>query len=93
MVSARGQATDSQIERDTCPKGALFCPNCSHRSPYDGDWTVIKSGRSSRYLCPDCRTEVTTRAALGKSRSPFDSYDPWQMWGTNLRLLRKVFWI
>ena len=42
-------------------KGMLFCPDCEHRSRFDGDWTVVETGHDSRYLCPDCGTEITVR--------------------------------
>ncbi|MFB6301813.1 MAG: hypothetical protein ABEH78_02960 [Haloferacaceae archaeon] len=45
----------------TWSKATLFCPDCSHRSRYDGDWTVVDAGDERRYLCPDCRTEITVR--------------------------------
>jgi predicted RNA-binding Zn-ribbon protein involved in translation (DUF1610 family) len=93
MARTAKQATASQSEQDARSKGVLFCPNCSHQSQYDGDWTVVKSGQTSHYRCPDCRTEITSRSRVKQSCSPFDNYDPWQMWETNTRLLQKIFWI
>lgn len=93
MDSITRQGTDTQVEQDIAPKGALFCPNCSHQSQYNGDWDVIKRSHGSRYLCPDCRTEITCRPAPETPRSPFYTYDPWQTWRTNIRLMQKVFWI
>lgn len=93
MGKTVGQDADSRTERDARSKGALFCPNCSHQSQYDGDWIVARSGQSSRYRCPDCLTEITSRPSLGESRSPFDNYDLWQMWGTNVRLVQKLMWM
>jgi DNA-directed RNA polymerase subunit RPC12/RpoP len=93
MGSVTKQAIDSRSERDTRSKGALFCPNCSHQSQYDGDWIVVKSGQSSRYRCPDCRTEIMSRQSFEEPRSLLYPYTPWKMWGTNIRLLQKLFWM
>lgn len=93
MARAAKQDTDSRTERDTGSKGVLFCPDCSHQSQYDGDWLVVRSGQRSRYLCPDCRTEITSRPSLQNAHSRFDTYDPWQMWGTSVRLMQKMFWM
>ncbi|MBX0304974.1 phage terminase large subunit family protein [Haloarcula salinisoli] len=48
---------------DSPPKATLFCPECSHSSRYDGDWTRARSGQTVHYSCPDCHTEITTRPA------------------------------
>lgn len=45
-------------------KATLFCPECSHRSRYDGDWLVTETDDGRRYRCPDCRTTVTVRPAF-----------------------------
>lgn len=84
---------DSQTEREIPAKGTLFCPNCSYQSQYDGDWNVVESRQGSRFLCPDCRTEITARSPPESPSSP--SFAPVlpKMWGTNIRLLQKVFWV
>ena len=87
------QVTESRAEQDFSPKVMLFCPNCSHQSSYDGDWNVVKTSQGSRSLCPDCRTEITSRPTLEKSRSPSNHNVLWQMWGSNVRLLQKIFWV
>lgn len=43
------------------PKGTLFCPECDHRSRFDGDWTVVGTAGTDRYLCPECGAEITRR--------------------------------
>lgn len=41
--------------------GLFFCPECGHRSRFDGDWETVETERHTRRLCPDCGTEITTR--------------------------------
>ena len=48
-------------ERDTISKATLFCPDCDHRSRYDGDWIVVETAAGRSYRCPDCRAEITVR--------------------------------
>jgi DNA-directed RNA polymerase subunit RPC12/RpoP len=51
----------------TCspPKATLFCPECGHRSRYDGDWLVTETDSGRRYRCPECRATVTVRPTFG----------------------------
>ncbi len=93
MASMPKQATTPRLEGDVPSKGTLFCPNCSHQSQYDGDWTVVTSGQGSRSLCPDCGTEITSRSSPETGRSLFYNHVLWQMWGTNIQLLQKLFWV
>lgn len=44
-------------------KATLFCPDCDHRSRFDGDWDVVETDRRRRYLCPECGVAVTDRPA------------------------------
>ena len=39
-------------------KGVLFCPECDHRSPADGDWEVCADADAYEYRCPDCGASV-----------------------------------
>jgi len=84
--------TSSREKRDVPPKATLFCPACGHRSRFDGDWYVEERARDTRYLCPDCDTEVLTRTTYptptdrGSARSP-DAFwaRTWRRWAANLR--------
>ncbi|WP_160135071.1 hypothetical protein [Halococcus salsus] len=42
-------------------KAVLYCPECGHESPIDGDWNVDHDADSLVYTCPVCSTAVTTR--------------------------------
>lgn len=43
-------------------KGVLFCPDCDHASPADGDWIVRERATSVEYRCPRCDTRITERS-------------------------------
>ncbi|WP_251341663.1 hypothetical protein [Haloplanus halophilus] len=49
-------------------KATLFCPECGHASPLDGDWDVRTVGGHRRVRCPECRTVVDERR--GTDRRP-----------------------
>ena len=74
-------ATDAERPRKT----TLFCPDCDHQSPADGDWTRIRGGQRVHYLCPDCRTEVTVRSARSDPPSPLSPYGLWTTWTTSVQ--------
>jgi hypothetical protein len=42
-------------------KAMLFCPDCEHANPIDGDWVVRTVAGHRRVRCPDCRTVVDER--------------------------------
>ncbi|MFB6100978.1 MAG: hypothetical protein ABEJ73_00245 [Haloplanus sp.] len=42
-------------------KATLFCPDCGHASPVDGDWDVRAAGDRRRVRCPDCRRVIDDR--------------------------------
>ena len=43
-------------------KSTLFCWECEHASPIDGDWIRRSSGDSVTYVCPRCKTALTERS-------------------------------
>lgn len=47
---------------DSSRKTTLFCPECGHESPSDGDWIVHERADRAVYDCPDCETAITTRS-------------------------------
>lgn len=59
--------SDSGIERDVPSKATIFCPDCDHRSRFDGDWAVVDTFRGTRYLCPECGTTVPAGSTLATS--------------------------
>jgi uncharacterized Zn finger protein len=60
-------------------KAALFCQQCDHASPVDGDWVVHTVGDHRRLRCPECRTVVDERhAPEATAETPVQRYvDAW----------------
>jgi transposase-like protein len=71
-----------QGDNQRLSKATLFCPECDHESPADGDWTRVRAGRRVHYLCPDCRTEITVRS--GRS-TPLSPVGLWQTWTNSVQ--------
>lgn len=42
-------------------KSTLFCPDCGHESPADGDWDYRASDRGATTHCPDCGARIADR--------------------------------
>ncbi len=78
--------TDSRAEQEAPAKATLFCPDCGHRSRYDGDWMVVEHHGGTHYRCPDCHAQITTRPSHTDRGSPlfFDTY--WQAWDRGIRM-------
>lgn len=51
-------------------KTTLFCPDCGHASPVDGDWRVHTASGRQRLRCPECRTVVDDRHAAAETETP-----------------------
>lgn len=45
-------------------KRVLFCQNCGHESPLNGDWII--DDKDGTYACPECRAAIG-RGAGGNS--------------------------
>lgn len=47
-------------------KARLFCQDCSHASPLDGDWLCVETaGGDVVYRCPECGRAIERRPAFG----------------------------
>jgi len=57
--------TSSPTHDDSPPpreqKTVLFCPDCGHRSPITGDWTVTTTSDERLLVCVSCGTVVDRR--------------------------------
>jgi hypothetical protein len=51
-------------------KSALFCQDCGHESPVDGDWEVQTQSDHRLYVCPECQHVLTARPQSDGSATP-----------------------
>ena len=81
--------TQRESRADVPSKSTLFCPECGHQSRYDDDWRVVETARTARYLCPECRTEITARPTVSpRARHGTPAAPPtlWRAWSESVRL-------
>lgn len=48
-------------DRPPSSKAVLYCFECGHESPVEGDWIVHQSADCVSYDCPECGTTITSR--------------------------------
>lgn len=65
-------------------KAVLFCPECGHQSPPDGDWGYRRTAAETVYTCPECRTEVV--------RQPIENDGPLPSVFTTTSRLLNAMW-
>lgn len=56
--------THSENKTGPASKAVLFCTECDHESPVDGDWvvwTLTNDGDRTVYACPVCGTVIQSR--------------------------------
>lgn len=102
MTSPEGRHVRSPRTRDergsppSRRKAVLFCPECGHEDPVDGDWVERDDydERVRELACPKCTTVVTGRPlpqdsdAISERETPrlAARIDPWkQFWVSTLR--------
>ncbi|ELY75810.1 hypothetical protein C487_13033, partial [Natrinema pallidum DSM 3751] len=62
-------ATDRDDGVSVQRKATLFCWECDHSSPVDGNWLVDPRDQCVAYVCPECGTTLTKRPrSTGSSR-------------------------
>lgn len=54
-------ASDRDDGAPTQRKATLFCWECDHTSPVEGDWLLESEDQYVAYVCPDCETTLTKR--------------------------------
>ena len=66
-LSGRPLNSETTTQANTRPENAmpskmtLFCPTCDHQSHVNGDWRIVRTPWTYRYLCPTCHTQITAR--------------------------------
>ena len=53
--------SNGSTEHQPSHKATLYCPNCQHESPVDGDWVVLAHPTSLDYECPECGYTIESR--------------------------------
>ncbi|WP_302081881.1 hypothetical protein [Salinibaculum rarum] len=81
----------AQPAAEGTPKSALFCPNCTHRSRYDGDWVCAETAGTRHYDCPECGTEIAARPVGPGTDTTHPTATFWQTWEESLNAWRE-FW-
>jgi len=61
------------------PKAMLYCWDCAHENPPDGDWARRTQGNVVAYDCPTCGTTIAKRPQSDETDS--DSHRPQTAWG------------
>lgn len=68
----RSESRSPRASEAASRKGTLFCPDCAHASPFDGDWDVCETTEVVTYHCPDCGTCIQERPVFGPEATPIE---------------------
>lgn len=83
--------TDTNDVTPTRRKATLFCWECDHESPIDGDWKVHPRYGAIAYVCPDCETTLATRSRPIEPVRPQSIAGPLAAWQRTLRATTTVW--
>lgn len=73
-------------ERASAPrKSTLFCWECDHSSPVDGDWLRRTRDRHVAYVCPECETTITKRPLPDDATDGRPTIRPTATWRRTVR--------
>ncbi|WP_226480012.1 hypothetical protein [Natrinema amylolyticum] len=78
-------ATDHDDGAPTPRKATLFCWECDHSSPVDGDWLVESRDRYDAYVCPGCETTLAKRPQSTNSSRERATNGPLVAWERAVR--------
>ncbi|WP_247004928.1 phage terminase large subunit family protein [Halosolutus gelatinilyticus] len=73
-------ATERASSQPARRKSLLFCLECDHRSPIDGDWLREERGESVAYVCPACETTISERPRSTELESRRPRVQPATAW-------------
>lgn len=66
-------------------KATLFCWECDHASPVEGDWLLESEDRYAAYVCPDCETTLTKRPRSNEPARDRTITGPLTLWQRAVR--------
>ncbi|MFA9416430.1 hypothetical protein [Natrinema sp. HArc-T2] len=84
-------ATDHHDGTPTRRKATLFCWECDHTSPIDGDWQLQPQRTALAYVCPDCETTLAKRPRSNETTPPRELSGPLVAWQRTLRASATVW--
>ncbi|OAQ54598.1 hypothetical protein HTG_03315 [Natrinema mahii] len=82
--------TDHDDGTPTPRKATLFCWECDHSSPVDGDWVVQSRERCVAYVCPECETTLLQRPRQADRSRERPSSEPLAVWEGRFDRRRRV---
>ncbi|WP_435362633.1 hypothetical protein [Haloarchaeobius sp. DYHT-AS-18] len=75
-------------------KSTLFCPDCAHEAPVDGDWVLAEGARETAYNCPNCESTITVRPSFEEpgplARQVGAAFAPLGSWNDYLRAVQRA---
>ncbi|MDS0478551.1 hypothetical protein [Natrinema sp. 1APR25-10V2] len=78
-------ASDPTDGAPTRRKATLFCWECDHSSPVDGDWDLRSRNQRVAYVCPVCETTLAERPRATTPRGDRPTAGPITAWRHALR--------
>ncbi|SER83902.1 hypothetical protein [Natrinema salaciae] len=84
-------ATTHDDGAPTPRKATLFCRECDHSSPVDGDWVVQSRDRCVAYVCPDCGITLTKRPRSNERSDRRATVGPVAAWRRTIRTSATVW--
>ncbi|MXV61103.1 hypothetical protein GS429_03315 [Natronorubrum sp. JWXQ-INN-674] len=72
-------------------KSTLFCFDCDHESPVDGEWEYRTRDRYVEVVCPVCETTITKRPLPDEPRRERATARPSVTWRRAIRTTIQVW--
>lgn len=85
-------ASDRDDGAPTQRKATLFCWECDHTSPVEGDWLLESEDQYVAYVCPDCETTLTKRPRSNEPARERTGAGPLMPWQRAVRTSVTVWW-
>ncbi|NUB93948.1 hypothetical protein HTZ84_21665 [Haloterrigena sp. SYSU A558-1] len=72
-------------------KSTLFCWECDHANPVDGDWVRRTRDRHVEYVCPVCETTLTKRPLPDDATADRSIARPTATWQRTVRTTIQIW--